>query len=70
MENSLEFDVRVPPTVEFEEIEGRINSWCKEAGSGVKAEFLYVVLIFLKFSYYKTLIYSEKAKKEYDGHIG
>ncbi|CAD5227064.1 unnamed protein product [Bursaphelenchus xylophilus] len=34
------FDVRVTPTVDFEEFEARIKGWCEKAGPGVTIEFL------------------------------
>ncbi|XP_043288889.1 aminoacylase-1-like isoform X2 [Venturia canescens] len=33
------FDMRLPPTVDHDEIEKMINGWCKEAGEGVYVEY-------------------------------
>lgn len=33
------FDLRLPPTVDHDEIEKMINGWCKEAGDGVHITF-------------------------------
>lgn len=35
-----EFDVRIAPTVDHVEFEYNMHKWCKEAGPGVKIEFL------------------------------
>ncbi|KAL6739993.1 hypothetical protein Aduo_013386 [Ancylostoma duodenale] len=34
------FDIRVPPTVDFEAFEREISGWCKDAGEGVTYEFV------------------------------
>ncbi|KIH43545.1 peptidase dimerization domain protein [Ancylostoma duodenale] len=36
------FDIRVPPTVDFEAFEKEISGWCQEAGEGVTYEFVQV----------------------------
>ncbi|KAI6214297.1 N-acyl-L-amino-acid amidohydrolase [Aphelenchoides besseyi] len=36
------FDVRVPPTTDFEAFEAQIGTWCKEAGPDVTFEFVAV----------------------------
>ena len=33
------FDLRLPPTVDHEEVEKMINGWCKEAGQDVYVTF-------------------------------
>ncbi|KJH48895.1 N-acyl-L-amino-acid amidohydrolase [Dictyocaulus viviparus] len=34
------FDIRVPPTVDFDELESTIAKWCREAGDDVSYEFI------------------------------
>ncbi|ETN68734.1 N-acyl-L-amino-acid amidohydrolase, partial [Necator americanus] len=34
------FDIRVPPTVDFDSFGKQIDNWCREAGEGVQYEFL------------------------------
>ncbi|CAJ0584960.1 unnamed protein product, partial [Mesorhabditis spiculigera] len=34
-----EFDIRVPPTVEFDEFEKELNGWAAKAGKGTKIEY-------------------------------
>uniref|UniRef100_A0A1I7X080 N-acyl-aliphatic-L-amino acid amidohydrolase n=1 Tax=Heterorhabditis bacteriophora TaxID=37862 RepID=A0A1I7X080_HETBA len=34
------FDIRIPPTIDFCEVETKIAEWCQKAGPGVKYEFL------------------------------
>ncbi|XP_033127642.1 aminoacylase-1-like [Anneissia japonica] len=33
------FDIRIPPTVNLQEFEDKINNWVKEAGEGVRIEY-------------------------------
>ncbi|CAJ0944471.1 unnamed protein product, partial [Mesorhabditis belari] len=35
-----EFDIRVPPTVDFDALEKEINEWAQKAGKGTKIEFI------------------------------
>ncbi|KAK6174932.1 hypothetical protein SNE40_013488 [Patella caerulea] len=35
-EMKASFDIRIPPTVNLEEFEKKINMWCKEAGEGIR----------------------------------
>lgn len=37
-----DFDIRVPPTKDFDKFEKEIAGWCQEAGEGVTYEFLQV----------------------------
>ncbi|XP_053377243.1 aminoacylase-1-like [Mercenaria mercenaria] len=38
-ELSVGFDIRIPPAVDLVEFEGKIKTWCAEAGEDVKYEF-------------------------------
>ncbi|XP_063850522.1 aminoacylase-1-like [Scylla paramamosain] len=38
-EITLGFNIRVPPTTDFDELEGRMKGWCREAGADVTMEF-------------------------------
>ena len=38
-ELSVGFNIRVPPTVDYDELEERMRGWCKEAGHDVTMEF-------------------------------
>ncbi|KAK6748327.1 hypothetical protein RB195_001134 [Necator americanus] len=44
------FDIRVPPTVDFDSFGKQIDNWCREAGEGVQYEFLEVWAILISIS--------------------
>lgn len=33
------FNIRVPPSVDFDELEEKMKGWCKEAGQGITMKF-------------------------------
>ncbi|KAH9503634.1 adenylate cyclase [Bulinus truncatus] len=39
-ELSATFDVRIPPTEDFDDLKEKLENWCKEAGPDVSMEFL------------------------------
>ncbi|CAK8688959.1 unnamed protein product [Clavelina lepadiformis] len=39
-ELSATFDIRIPPTVDLQEFEQKLQGWCKDAGDDVSIEFL------------------------------
>ncbi|CAK8688961.1 unnamed protein product [Clavelina lepadiformis] len=39
-ELSATFDIRIPPTVDLQEFEQKLQGWCRDAGEGVSIEFL------------------------------
>ena len=35
-----DFDIRVPPTIDFDGLEAKIRGWCAAAGPGVDVQFI------------------------------
>lgn len=56
------FDIRIPPTEDFDAFEAQIDSWCKKAGKDVKYEFLQV-RIFTNFYFFLA-----EQNQEYDSN--